>query len=261
MLLVAACGPSDGAFSALTYNVAGLPEGLSKSNPERNHITISPKLNDFDLVLVQEDFAYHERLIVSVEHEHRSTPKEPEERIVADGLNRFSRFALGPLERQRWDACNGTLDASSDCLSEKGFSVSSVELADGVVIEVFNFHMDAGGREADDDARKVQIAQMLAEVEARSGRAMILGGDTNLRSTDELDVPRLAEITGAGFDCACEVLACGDERIDRFFFRSSDDVVLEPTSWRVPEGFVDADGEPLSDHLPVAADFTWRVAP
>ena len=45
-----------GSFSLLSYNVAGLPEGLSQSNPEANAPTISKLLGDYDVVVTQEDF-------------------------------------------------------------------------------------------------------------------------------------------------------------------------------------------------------------
>lgn len=255
---VSACAPSAGDFSAITYNVAGLPEGLSRSNPEANHPRIGVRINAFDLALVQEDFAYHDLLSTGAKHPYRSTPKE-HEAFVGDGLNRFSVFPLGDLERHIWDACNGQFDSASDCLSEKGFSVGSVAIDDDVSIDVFNFHMDAGGSEDDDAARGVQIAQLLAEVATREGRAMILAGDTNLHTRDPLDVPRLAELEAAGLRCACEALACGEEHIDRFFFLDGTDVTLRPTRWYVPSNFLDDAGEPLSDHEPVAVDFAWEL--
>ncbi|MEQ9318019.1 MAG: hypothetical protein RIF41_02630, partial [Polyangiaceae bacterium] len=54
--------PQDGTFSALSYNVAGLPQGLSGSEPEEYIPLISPLLTGYDLVLVQEDFVYHAEL-------------------------------------------------------------------------------------------------------------------------------------------------------------------------------------------------------
>lgn len=45
-----------GSFKALTYNVAGLPAPISGSEPATNSPLISPKLNDYDLVLLQEDW-------------------------------------------------------------------------------------------------------------------------------------------------------------------------------------------------------------
>ena len=47
---------ASGSFTALTYNVAGLPEQISGSSPEANSPLISPLLNGYDLVLLQEDW-------------------------------------------------------------------------------------------------------------------------------------------------------------------------------------------------------------
>lgn len=254
VVLLTACGPSAVEVSALAYNVAGLPEGLSKSNPEKNHPKIGVRINDYDLVLVQEDFAYHDLLSTGAKHPYRSTPKE-HQALVGDGLNRFSRYELGPLERVQWAACNGRFDASSDCLSEKGFSVGRVRFADDLAVHVFNLHMDAGGSEEDDAARGVQIGQLLEAIAAREGEAIIVAGDTNLHARDPLDVPRLAQLEAAGLVDACEAVGCGDDRIDRFFFASGDEVGVRPLDWRLPDEFTDADGGPLSDHEPVAVRF------
>src|SRR5690606_31024930 len=88
-----ACGPSEGTFELLSYNVAGLPEGLSSSHPETNHPLISPGLNAYDLVSVQEDFSYHELLVDSLTLPHVTEPTWPKERPMGDGLAYFSRFA------------------------------------------------------------------------------------------------------------------------------------------------------------------------
>src|SRR5690606_18150560 len=103
-----------GQFRALTYNVAGLPEPLSGSEPSINTPEISPLLNGYDLVLVQEDWAipdpppgppfdqfelYHDLLVADVTHPYLSEP-EPiplgtdanrPTALLSDGLNRMSR--------------------------------------------------------------------------------------------------------------------------------------------------------------------------
>ena len=52
-----------GRFNVLSLNVAGLPEVLSSSNPKENTLQMSPLLNGYDIVSIQEDFAYHDDLI------------------------------------------------------------------------------------------------------------------------------------------------------------------------------------------------------
>ena len=52
----------EGSFNILSYNVGGLPEIISSSTPSKYTKLISPKLNDFDVVNVQEDFLYNSTL-------------------------------------------------------------------------------------------------------------------------------------------------------------------------------------------------------
>jgi len=136
-----------GEFTLLTYNVAGLPEGISSSHPEEYIPLISPMLNAFELVLVQEDFVYHEQLAAEVDHPHH-TPSlydSLDDFPLGDGLNRFSLFPMGRVHRLQWPGCSGELDCSSDCLASKGFSLARTELAGGLSVDVYNLHGEAGG--------------------------------------------------------------------------------------------------------------------
>lgn len=259
--LQAACSPQAGSFDALTYNVAGLPEGISRSNPEANTPRISVRINAYDLVLVQEDFSYHHLLAAAAEHPYQSEPLEDFETLVNDGLNRFSDFPLGPLTRERWPACFGTTDNASDCLSSKGWSFSEVTLADGVTLHVYNHHAEAGGGEEDIAARVAGYARLAEVIETRSaGAAVLVGGDTNLHADDPEDAPVLdGFLSRLELTDACRSLACGDERIDRFFFRSSEALEITAAEWSVAEEMVDAEGGPLSDHLAVFTRFDWEA--
>lgn len=277
-----------GELLALTYNVAGLPEGISGSNPSENTELISPLLNDYDLVLVQEDWLepdpnptpfhlYHEQLASQAQHPHQSEPvpvplgSDPTrpEALVSDGLNYFSDFPFEDPVGERWDGCFGGLDPSdggaADCLSQKGFSVARTTLDHGVGIDVYNLHVEAGGTQTDDDLRVDDMEQLAAFIsEFSAGRAVIVGGDFNLHGDDEEDVAVLQSFyDSTGLADACSALGCPEpERIDRFLFRSSDDVEIMPLSWAVEtEKFSRADGEPLSDHDPVAVEFRWTAEP
>src|ERR1041384_3377513 len=55
----AVAAPAGGTFSVLSYNVAGLPEGLSSGNPRVNTPIIGQRIRPYDVVHVQEDFNYH----------------------------------------------------------------------------------------------------------------------------------------------------------------------------------------------------------
>src|SRR6187455_2467658 len=84
---------ASGAFTALTYNVAGLPEGLSSAPTPRGTATtaIGRRLAPFDLVHVQEDFNYHANLYAADAHPYR-TPTSGGAGI-GSGLNTLSDYA------------------------------------------------------------------------------------------------------------------------------------------------------------------------
>ena len=251
---------SSGSFRALSYNVAGLPPGVTKSRAKVNTPKISPLLNDYDVVLVQEDFVFHPELESRARHAYQSRPKRAKRGLVGDGLNRFSMFPLGNMHREPWHSCHGYVSNGWDCMSEKGIAVSTLALG-GNEIDLYNVHMDAGRKDGDADSRADQIEQLIALINKRSKRrAVIVAGDTNLHldasPTDRTSYSRLLEHTSL-LD-SCEVVGCDDPySIDRFLFRSADQLTLEPITWTHDEDFVDEEGAPLSDHPAVVVEFDW----
>lgn len=303
-----------GELTALTYNVAGLPQFISSSDPTTNSPLISPLLNAYDLVLLQEDFTdpiglgyigFHEVVTADAEHPHRSDPAPPplgadlrrtpphQPPLLADGLNRLSRSPIGNLERHMWIGCHGEFSAAvaeeiaraldvdeliedlglgvvidggaADCGAQKGFSVATHTLADDLEVEVYNLHAEAGGGEQDNAERAAGFAQLADHIlEQADGRAIILGGDTNLHtSRDQVDTDVWqAFLDTTGLIDVCEVVDCGDDdgEIDKFAFRPGTGVRLRPVSHSFErERFTRDDGEPLSDHDPLAVTFAWNV--
>ena len=267
--------PSEGTFSLLTYNVAGLPAALSGSEPDRNQPVISPLLNSFDVILAQEDFYYHHLLTKDLDEAYfrgqtwyeAKGYNEPKLVDLGDGLFRASRYELGPVDRVAWSDCNGdATSCASDCLATKGYSFSELKLPGDRVIHVYNIHKEAGGCPKDDEIRAEGVEQLIGELQTRSaGKTVIIAGDYNLHvdsaedPQDRVTFQRL--IDGGALTDVCWQLECGDERIDRIVYKNGEGVTLEPTRWWVPEAFVwPEDGSDLSDHKPVAASFTWRAA-
>lgn len=281
---------TSGTFRALTYNVAGLPEPLSGSEPDINTPLISPLLNAYDLVLVQEDWAnpdpplpgasvYHHLLVADADHPYQSTPAPVPlgtnpvrpTALLSDGLNRLSRFGFGTVTRVMWPSCFGGADTSdggaADCLAEKGFSVATTELAPGAVVDVYNLHAEAGNTSLDIEARAEDFAILAAYIaEHSAGRAVIVGGDFNLHSDRAADGAIHREFLRAtGLTDVCEAVDCGADvhRIDKFAFRGGDGVVLEATTHRFERDvFVrSSDGAALSDHDALAVTFAWALDP
>lgn len=239
----------------LTYNVAGLPQGISSSSPAENTSKISPKLNPFELVLVQEDFSYHQQLISQATHPFKTPPMNAVSVAdLGDGLNALSRYALSGLTRTKWTKCNGIFDQKNDCLTSKGFSFMTVDLGDNMLVDVYDVHFDAGRSDGDAKARDAQVKQLADAIATKSqGHAVIVAGDTNMKASDETTLQAL--LSGGSLACSCRSMKCSEtDRIDRVLLRSSTSLKLSAMSWSVDSTFVDAAGQPLSDHEPVAVE-------
>lgn len=285
---------ASGEFTTLSYNVAGLPQEVSQVNPQEHIPLISPLLNGYDIVLTQEDFDwwqpslerldfvnYHGRLRARVDHPYQSGRHPGPEAVgidvardrpmlqVGDGLGILSRFPFDEFRRVPWKTCG---EGEADCLAMKGFAMARVELASGLNVDVYNLHADAGSEESDIAARAAGFEQLAAYIEEHSeGRAIILGGDTNLHTDPGSDDPLDREdarlwktfLERTGLVDVCDALACEDPgRIDKFAFRSGGGIELEPLSRKFEvEKFRDAGGGPLSDHDALAVRWRWSAAP
>ncbi|MFC0623102.1 jacalin-like lectin [Kribbella deserti] len=262
------------SFSVLTYNVAGLPEGLSSGDPEKNTPLISPRLAEYDVVAVQEDFNYHAALYAGDNHPYR-TPTSGGA-AFGDGLNTLSRFPYDDFDRIKWSNCNGT-----DCLTPKGFSLNRLRLAEGVYVDMYNLHPNAGVATADLAARRANISQLTQYIATKSaGNAVIVMGDTNTRYTRSEDNIRTL-ITGAGLTDAwvqlirggqappagspalvCDPAAVTNscEVVDKVLYRGNKFINLTATQYNNEnQKFLDSAGKPLSDHYPHLVRFNWTL--
>jgi endonuclease/exonuclease/phosphatase family metal-dependent hydrolase len=249
-----------GTFSVLTYNVAGLPSPIGKF-PKSNTDLISPKLNAYDLVGVQEDFANHDRLISQLTLPSKTDHKGNGTILnMGDGLGVFSKFAFsGAIEREKWKDCNGLVSDKNDCGADKGFLKISIELMPGIVVDIYDAHWDAGRDSKDVEARDKQTAQMLTKLATTpADHALIVMGDTNMKDEDEPSVQKL--LTGANLSDACRKLNCGQNgRLDRVTSRDGTALKLIAKEWKVETTFVDGAGKELSDHEPVKVVFDWEA--
>lgn len=248
-----------GVLQVLTYNVAGLPQGISSSNPATNTSQISPKLNAYDLVLVQEDFWYHADLARDAHHAYQTPPLTGYSTLVNDGLNVFSTTPLYGLIRVKWARWHGVFNASNDGLSSKGFSFARHVFGPGVEVDVYDLHADAGRDQGDIDARRDQFDQLADFIEAFSaGRPLLVAGDTNIKAAEPQDDAILvAFMNRLGLRDAARTLG-GVESLDRVLLRSTADVELTPLAWRFADEFVDAAGQDLSDHEAVHVTLEWK---
>jgi endonuclease/exonuclease/phosphatase family metal-dependent hydrolase len=278
----AASAADSGTFSVLSYNVAGLPEGLSSAPTPRASATtaIGQRLGPYDIIHVQEDFNYHANLYAADTHPYR-TPTSGGAGI-GSGLNTLSNIAYDEddFERVRWNSCQ--LD-SGDCLTPKGFTFMRVRLAEGVYVDFYNVHTNAGTSSGDFASRADNLSQLTAFIATHSaGNAVVVMGDTNTRYTRSEDtiaafaanngltdawvrlvrggVPPAAGSPALVCDENAVTNAC--EVVDKVLFRGSALVTLNATYYNNDHAaFLDGAGAMLSDHDPIAVRFSWSTNP
>jgi hypothetical protein len=267
-----------GSFSVLSYNVAGLPEGISSAPTPRQSATtaIGQRLGPYDIVHVEEDFNYHAALYAADAHAYR-TPTSGGAGI-GSGLNTLSSLPYDEddFERVHWNSCQ--LD-SGDCLTPKGFTFMRERLAEGVYVDTYNLHTNAGDNSGDEASRASNLAQLSDFIRTHSaGNAVIVMGDTNTRYTRAAD-------TIAGFAAdngltdawvrlvrggqapapGSPALVCDEqavtndcEVVDKVLYRGSNLVNLQATYYNNEHAkFLDGAGKMLSDHDPVTVRFSW----
>jgi hypothetical protein len=139
-----------GAFNVLSFNVAGLP-AILQNNDESGDKTTNTKIigttfatyrDAFDIIHVQEDFNYHATLYQYDNHPYRTATSGGAG--IGDGLNTLSNYDWIDFERDKWSQCNGVVDDGNDCLTPKGFTFMRLRLDEGVYIDTYNLHADAG---------------------------------------------------------------------------------------------------------------------
>lgn len=262
-------------ISILSYNVAGLPEPFSGSSPDSNMSIISGLINEVDVVHVQEDFNYHDSLILYNTHPY-TTPFMGT-MTLGDGLNTFSNFPIRNFERTRWTDC-----ADMDCFTPKGFSYSQLEISSDIVIDFYNVHMNAQSYEEALAARRKNTRQLCNYIKEHSAnRPVIVFGDMNCRYTRLGD--SIQNILSLGFkdpwvelirggvlpsndgvslsDCGSngnERTSANCEKVDKVFYRSGDGIEISPISYKMDDirYYWHGDGnKPLSDHWPLFVRF------
>ncbi|TDQ10015.1 endonuclease/exonuclease/phosphatase family protein [Pedobacter metabolipauper] len=269
----------EGEFSAISYNVAGLPELISSAETPRSEsiAAIGRKLNAYAVAHVQEDFNYNDELYNSGNnHPYRTSAKGMIP--YSDGLNTLSRFPITEFRRIPWTDCT-----DADCFTLKGFSYSRIEITAGTSIDFYNIHANAANHPEAAAARRKNMLQFSDYVKTHSaGRAVIIMGDLNAHYSYTYDnVDHLLKDNGLldawillyrnGKFPKPEIRLPNDailkltdtcESIDKVLFRSSSEIELLPKDFKIEKSlFTDVHGKPLSDHCPVSLSFAWRIQP
>lgn len=264
-----------GTFSTLTYNVAGLLELFSSADTDRQSATeqISCYVNAYDIVNVQEDFNYHAALYDTCNtHTHRTATTGG--MGFGSGLNTMSYYPFPNVYRESWNACNGV-----DCLTPKGFTLTQVQLSEGVYVDVYNLHTQAQVEEADLNARRANLLQLVDYINTHSAdNAVIVMGDTNTRYTRTgdnirtlidigfhdvwIDMIRQGDTPALGADalvCDPKITDAQCEIVDKVLYRNNAYITLTPTDYQVRTDDENSQGEKLSDHPPISTQWQYHT--
>ena len=306
-------------FTAACLNVDGLPPTVRaagvvnvKLNPEGPQETGTLQMSKlvsqkgWDFFGVSENFNYNDQLmseIGGIYHTgtYRGAIPSSVTNVVpylagnkwfdTDGLNLLWRSNISVSDEAwyLWNKRNGITEDGADQLIAKGFRYYTVRIAAGLEVDVYILHMDAETTPADNEAREIQMTQLVDMILASDNkRPIIIMGDTNCRYTrdnlkglmferinaDErfdihdpwIDFPRggVMPTLGAGsimvpghFDGTNHEAFQTGEVVDKIFYINNKDASAKLTakSYLHDTDFTWPDGSEISDHYPIVIEF------
>jgi endonuclease/exonuclease/phosphatase family metal-dependent hydrolase len=221
-------------FSLVSYNIHGLPMIMTFDETYVRMKEISQLLHgtEFDVINFQEDWTTHGNNILL-----DGLPEYAWSQRLNEYTHEYSLFGSGLLQMSKTTPDNSTQivftdrHGFDDMWANKGFQ--TMRIGD---LDIYNTHLDAGKETGDVNARTAEIQQMINYINLWSqDRAILIGGDTNLRSFDNvsynnlLNSLNLTEITN-------------ESCIDKFLYRNSSNLQI------VPKKVISVKNKSLSDH-------------
>ncbi len=307
-------------FTVASLNVDGLPPNVKaagivdvKLNPEGPQAAGTAEMSTlisqkgWDFFGVSENFNYNTELMSGLNGvyncgTYRGEIPSKVTNVVpylngskwfeTDGLNLLwrSNITVSGEEWYLWNKRNGITNDGADQLIAKGYRYYMVRVAPGLEVDVYILHMDAETTEADNQAREIQMAQLVDMILASDNkRPIIVMGDTNCRYTrdrlkelmfDRIDAdPRFTMhdpwidlkregvypsvgdpaimVPGKYDGTNAEAFQTG-EVVDKVFYIENTDargVTLKALSYNQDIEFTRADGTSISDHYPIVVEF------
>ena len=280
-----------GSFNILTYNVDGLPEIIG-GNSSENTRSISAILETLalDMVVFQEDFTKHDDLISNLTtstYPYRSDHWKGTKTTFGDGLATISKFPFnyGDYKKVQWNKCAGTLwgkiigeISNPDCMTEKGFSVVTLDIDQGLQIDFYNLHQDAGSDRKSLASKQTNMAQLAEYINSYSSeKVVIVAGDFNMKLGALTSPKELAHLSiwidflnSTGLSVMCmevynnwnECDASGFDKPDHILFKGNNEYALYALSIDHVAEFgeinkIDTENG-LSDHYPLKGTIYWE---
>ena len=243
----------------LVYNTHGLPTAFVGDDPEERFPLIGEKTKEYQLSLLQEDFAHHELLLKNLSKESIAIRGNGNNKSLCpfcsgSGLTMISNFEREwqlEVNSEAFNSCSGWLGGLNDCFASKGFQLARIETPLEKYVFILNTHLDAGRSTSDRRVRAEQLNQILAKVEkVIDGEALIVAGDLNLRWNDPQDSHLLETFKkDLGLLDSFDGVKSDKNRpsLDYILYRNGTDTTLEVLEVGIDPDF-QYDNKPLSDH-------------
>lgn len=280
ILPVSADDAYDGSLRVMAYNVSGIPilgsfQGTKVTSGAKKARILGEHLNklDLDIIGTQEDFNSHSHLakqMTAFPYKTFSSGGPP----LGDGLNIFSKFPIYNIERTTWNVRHGILSDYSDQLTRKGFVRSLVQIEQGVFIDLYVLHAEAGGDALSIAARADDYRQLAEDINSRGDRAALVIGDFNSRlgGNGAGDIYENLMAAAGLFDTWAELYNEGKyiygdgsdwnpsmgESIDKVLYKNGGGIKFKP---EILEYYIvtDSKGETYTDHHATIAEINYCI--
>lgn len=292
------------SFTAVALNVDGLPQkiltyNLNEDGPgEDGTKLISQYLagKGYDFIGVSEDFNYHGSLMTKLSSNYDSGTIRATLSVSGllsggipfdtDGLNLIWKKSRVTASNESWTRWTSTTSTDGNQYVKKGFRHYDMNIGEGMVMDVYVLHMDAGEATDSREAQWRQLADAINNADA--SRPILVIGDTNSRWTREdikanftdkfskftvsdvwveLCRNNIAPNTSMGdlTDQSAPTNFANYEVVDKIIYlnpKNANTMQLSPLSFRIEQDYTYGnvqgtnDNKPLGDHRPVVVEFT-----
>lgn len=236
---------------------------------------IGPKLNDFDLVCLQECFAGDERLANNTNFTYKINPDKKRHfyNLVDSGLLVLSNLNL---QKTYFEIYNDYA-SFQDFIASKGFLMTRWKI-NNKYLDVYTTHMQAGGTQSGFDAAQGQADQLVNAINKLTPKenGLLVVGDFNmgpLRNKTYVELSDIYEdeitminrmnifnsiIVRLHLIDVWDVLETNPayNGFDRCLFRNGTNVTINPNNIRWDNTFIGEDGKQLSDSKPIIVNLT-----
>lgn len=169
-------------IQVLLWNVWNLPSCLTDGQAAERARKISPLLQPYDIVILNEAFCNKKHLLSEADFPFREKLGRQWYTIFDSGLMILSKFPIIKTAFMHYKK-----RARVDFFAAKGILMCKIELEHGRILDVYATHMQAGNSRAEQKARDAQSLEVAEFVYEHSvdAQAVLFAGDLNMGPTQD----------------------------------------------------------------------------